>query len=213
MVSDKELLKDFILERDHPCVMSQSIVSSGNYRLQTYKNLGTEATARNLLEDLRTYLDQYDFESNDFFSFIAVFEEPQPMSELEFEQLLWKQLQLAYNLDSSEWDREVSEDPKSSSFSFSLLGNAFYIVGMHPNSSRTARRSPKPIMVFNLHWQFERLRKMGAYNRLRNTIRQRDIRKNGSVNPMLVDFGKSSEAKQYSGRAVGPDWECPFKPK
>ena len=32
----------------------------------------------------------------------------------------------------------------------------------------------------------------------------------GSRNPMLARHGEASEARQYSGRAVDPDWRCPF---
>ena len=32
------------------------------------------------------------------------------------------------------------------------------------------------------------------------------------MNPALKDFGTQSEARQYAGRAVPPDWRCPFHP-
>ena len=32
----------------------------------------------------------------------------------------------------------------------------------------------------------------------------------GLVNPMLAEHGSLSAARQYSGRAVGEDWRCPF---
>jgi FPC/CPF motif-containing protein YcgG len=91
-----------------------------------------------------------------------------------------------------------------------LIGKAFYVVGMHPNSSRIARQSPFPTIVFNLHWQFEKLRQMGSYETVRDRIRERDEELQGSMNPMLSDFGKGSEAKQYSGKKVDDNWKCPF---
>ena len=65
-------------------------------------------------------------------------------------------------------------------------------------------------MVCNLHDQFERLREDGRYAGLRDTILARDVAYSGSANPMLTDHGTSSEARQYSGRAVDPAWSCPF---
>ena len=65
-------------------------------------------------------------------------------------------------------------------------------------------------MVFNLHDQFERLREEGRYEKLRATILDRDVAVAGSLNPMLSRHGETSEARQYSGRDVGNDWECPF---
>ena len=210
---NEDNFKKFIIDEDHPCIMSQTIFSSENYQLHTYNGLGSQTAAKNILEDLKNYLEGYDFSTNEFFSFIAVFEDESHYSEIEFEELLWKQLQNIHNIDHKNWDSTVSKNPKNKSFSFSILGTAFYIVGMHPNSSRNARRSPRPTLVLNLHRQFEKLRQMRVYDRIRDTIRKRDVQKNGSMNPMLVDFGNRSEALQYSGRAVDNNWECPFKPK
>jgi len=92
-----------------------------------------------------------------------------------------------------------------------LHKTSFYIVGMHPNSSRFARKSPYTMIVFNLHAQFEKLRETNRYDRVRDLIRHRDKSYQGFVNPMLSDFGTNSEARQYSGRQVSANWECPFK--
>ncbi|HSP45414.1 MAG TPA: YqcI/YcgG family protein, partial [Chthoniobacterales bacterium] len=64
----------------------------------------------------------------------------------------------------------------------------------------------------NPHEQFERLRADGKWKRMQETIRSRDVELQGSINPMLSDFGEQSEARQYSGRAVEDDWKAPFKP-
>jgi uncharacterized protein len=45
---------------------------------------------------------------------------------------------------------------------------------------------------------------------MRDTIRSRDARLQGSINPMVRDHGESSEARQYSGRAVGAAWRPPL---
>lgn len=201
---------DFILKNDHPCLMAQTVFSMDKIDLHTYREFGSEKTARQILKDLQNYLDQYDFNSKDFYTFMAVFPEEKISDEQEFEKLLWQQLQLIHNADDQEWDPDVSSDPHNENFSFSILGRAFYIVGLHPASSRKARQSPYPTLTFNLHWQFEKLREMGAYDNVRDKIRERDQELQGSINPMLEDFGKNSEARQYSGRKVGEEWKCPF---
>ncbi|WP_282123835.1 guanitoxin biosynthesis heme-dependent pre-guanitoxin N-hydroxylase GntA [Algibacter mikhailovii] len=213
LLSHKERFEKFVIKDDHPCIMSKSVIGSNNYNLNSYEGFGSKAAARQILKDIEKYLKDYDFSNNDFFTFIAVFNNNQNYTEIAFEKLLWKQLQHIHDLDDTIWDETVSNNPKTKTFSFSIKGVAFYVVGMHPNSSRNARRSPYPTLVFNLHWQFEKLREMGVYERIRDTIRKRDKEKNGSINPMVLDFGKKSEAAQYSGREVGLDWECPFKHK
>lgn len=200
----------FVLEEDHPCVMAQSIFELGHVDFHVYDNFPSAETGREILKDIETYLSNYDFESNDFRTFMAVFKDEKLYSEKEFEQKLWEQLQLLHDLDNKNWDHRVSSDPENDNFSFSLGGRAFYMVGMHPNSSRLARKSPYPAIAFNLHWQFEKLREMNVYQNVRDKIRERDKERQGNINPMLEDFGERSEARQYSGRQVKEDWKCPF---
>ena len=76
--------------------------------------------------------------------------------------------------------------------------------GCTPRASRDARRTPTPTLVFNLHEQFEALRASGRFPRMRDKIRERDDQLQGSINPMVADHGETSEARQYSGRQVGP---------
>lgn len=204
----------FIIEQGHPCVMAQTMFRMDKVDMHVYPDFGSEDTAESILNDLQQYLDNYDFETDDFYTFIAVFDIKDPdLSEKQFEELLWRQLQHLHEADDQPWDKQVSNDPADKEFSFSLLNQAFYIVGMHPNSSRRSRRSPYPAMVFNLHWQFQKLRERGVYEQVRNTIRERDKEFDDGINPMLDDFGNRSEARQYSGRQVDDSWECPFHHK
>lgn len=205
--------KQFILEDQHPCIMANTVFSMEDYDLKLYENFGSIKTAEQLVEDIQEYLKSYDFADNKFQSFIAVFPEAEVVSEIEFENLLWRQLQFIHEKDPQPWDHRVSNNPEDDEFSFSIGGRAFYVIGMHPKSSRIARRAPYPTLVFNLHWQFEKLREMGAYHKVRDKIRQRDIDLQGNINPVLEDFGEASEARQYSGRNVKEAWKCPFHSK
>ncbi len=147
-----------------------------------------------------------------FVSFAVAFAAAPALSEQDFEQALWRRLQALHEIDHRRfgWDPVVSSDPHSAHFSMSIGGRAFYVIGLHPASSRPARRFRQPLLLFNLHSQFERLRVDGRYEKLCRVIAQRDIAYAGAANPMLAVHGKSSEARQYSGRQVGADWVCPF---
>lgn len=188
------------IEAQHPCVMSKSIIVNGNLRLHTYSRMSSQMDQRILIEDLRKYVVGFQPESRKFRSFVAVFTQEEGMDEKTFESKLWKLLGSLTEIDDCEWDPSVSSDPEDEFFSFSLLGKTFYIVGLHPNSSRIARRSPQVSIVFNLHAQFEKLRKMGVYQQIRNKIRDNDEEIQANMNPMLDDYGVISEARQYSGR-------------
>lgn len=206
----KAQFEDFIIEKNHPCVMAQTVFSLDKVDFHVYENFGSKNTALKILKDLKQYIADYDFESKEFFSFLAVFKGRKDFTEKQFEELLWSQLNLLHEVDTVEWDNAVSKDPENKDFSFSLGGKAFYMVGLHPNSSRMARQTPYPAIAFNLHWQFEKLREMGTYEVVRDKIRERDIELQGNINPVLEDFGENSEARQYSGRNVGEEWKCPF---
>jgi FPC/CPF motif-containing protein YcgG len=151
--------------------------------------------------------------NSDYTTFVAIFEHPRETDEIQFEDLLWQQLRALHQRDALhfDWDPNVRSDPADPHFSFSFGGQALYVIGMHSNSSREARRFPWPALVFNPHEQFERLRADGKWKRMQETIRGRDLELQGTINPMLSDFGQQSEARQYSGRAVEEDWRAPFK--
>ena len=77
------------------------------------------------------------------------------------------------------YDERVRAHPDDPHFSLSFGGEAFFIVGLHPNASRKARRFEAPALVFNLHDQFEQLRADGRYHKLRDRIVERDLRFSG----------------------------------
>ena len=47
----------------------------------------------------------------------------------------------------------------------------------------------------------------------REAILDRDVKLAGDINPMLARHGTVSEARQYSGRVIEPDWSCPYSRK
>lgn len=204
---------DFARGPGFPCDIARGTVAQGRLTAEVYDDLRCPASAARLLDDLYAFLDAAPERGMAFRSFAAIFRAPGDTDEEGFERLLWGELQRLHDLDHARghaWDPSVASDPASDQFSFSLRGQAFYVIGMHPGASRLARRFSHPVLVFNAHQQFETLRQRGAYATVRDRIRANDVALQGSVNPMLRDHGTSSEAMQYSGRQVGADWTCPF---
>lgn len=205
--------RDFIITQKHPCVMAKSVFAMENYHLKIYDDITSDKITYPILSDIENYLSRYDFTSKNFQSLILCFKNNKFDTELEFENALWNLLQRLHDADDAPWDSNVSKNPNDTNFSFSIKGSAFYIVGMHPKSSRIARQAPHCTVALNLHGQFEKLRTMGRYETVKNKIRQRDKMLQGSINPVLRDFGTDTETKQYSGRNVGEKWKCPFHHK
>ena len=202
----------FVLDPHYTCVGAKSAVNSGSYRLGVYPELGSPAATAGLARDLAAFTRQVDDIDAAFATFVAVFERPQDTDEDSFERALWAQLQGLHDADPVPWDPAVSDDPEDPHFSFSFAGTAFFIVGLHPGSARLSRKFPWPALVFNPHSQFERLREQGKYLRMQEVIRSKELALQGDINPVLDDFGGDSEAKQYSGRMIEPDWHPPFCP-
>lgn len=205
--------KNFILNNHHPCIMAKAIFNMKNYHLKIYDDMLNQKNQKQVINDIKNYINQYDFNGNQFESFIAVFPNNKFANEINFEDAMWNTLQSLHELDEREWDKTVSDNCESSEFSFSLAGKAFYIVGLHPESSRLARQAPYTTLVFNLHHQFDKLREMGTYHSVRDSIRKNDEALQGHINPVLKDYGADTEAKQYSGRKVEENWKCPFHKK
>jgi len=201
--------EDFVRQPHYPCAMAKSVVARDAVEFGTYASLGDPRCAQHLCEDLYRSLANVP---GGQWSFVAMFPEEKVADEKDFEQRLWRHLQCMHDFDVQRhnWDRSVGRDPAEASFSFSIGGRAWYVIGMHPRASRQARRLPMVALVFNPHAQFETLRAGGKYEMLRDQIRNRDLKLQGSVNPMLEDHGVASEARQYSGREVGSSWKCPF---
>jgi uncharacterized protein len=92
-----------------------------------------------------------------------------------------------------------------------LGGHAFFVVGVHPQSSRLARRFPFTGIVFNVFDQFEQLEREGRYARTSALSRKRDRALQGSANPMVVAHGDKWEGIQFSGKSNPETWKCPFR--
>jgi len=211
-----QINQEFIRKVDtteYPCVGAKAAVNTKQYRLGVYDRMGVEESTVALARDLKLYIEDSLGKDCNYMSMIAVFEDKVD-SELDFEKKLWEQLQQLHDADvDAEWDPSVSSDPSDPNFSFSFNGYAFFVVGLHPQASRRARRFGFTAMAFNLHKQFEALRESGVYEKMKQTIRTRENNYDGGINPMLKDHGQGLEAPQYSGREVDESWKCPFLSK
>ena len=212
-VEAENAFREFVLQPEFPCVGAKAAFNSSSYILRTYGELGGPEATAELSTALCDFTQSEIVHSSEYATFVAIFERPRETDELQFENLFWQQLRGLHELDAArfDWDPDVRSDPTDPHFSFSLGGQALYVIGLHANSSREARRLPWPALVFNPHEQFERLRADGKWKRMQETIRARDLELQGTINPMLSDFGEESEARQYSGRAVEENWRAPFK--
>ncbi|MGG5260183.1 guanitoxin biosynthesis heme-dependent pre-guanitoxin N-hydroxylase GntA [Phycicoccus avicenniae] len=208
-------LAAMVAHPEYPCLGARSVFRRSAVTSVVLDDL-TDTTPGGSLDVLGDRLRAFAASADptgDLVSFVACFRGPAPAGERAFETHLWAALRHLHEHDDSPWPGSVADDPVDPHFAFSVGGTPFFVVGLHPDASRIARRAPVPTLVFNLHEQFERMRADGRYARMRDTIRRRDTDLQGSINPMVADHGLSSEALQYSGRQVPAGWTPPFHPR
>ena len=213
--------REFVLGPEFSCLAGKSAIRRGTYRVGAYARLDDADVTAGLARDLYAFTRERREFNSDYTCFAAFFErEGRPTPGVEpdeaegaFERQLWSQLQRLHELDAQfhRWDPSVSSDPANPHFSFSVGGCAFFIVGLHPAASRSSRRFPWPTLVFNAHEQFDHLKASGTFAGLQKQIRAHELSLDGSLNANLADFGAVSEARQYSGRQVDAEWQCPFR--
>jgi len=204
---------DFIRDAGFPCVGAKSAVGRDQLRIVIARDITSAWDDLRIYAALLEFAQAYQQDDRLFQSLAVIFVQDDVVSEEAFERALWSRVQSLADKDAwhgQSYDDRVSSDPDSPHFSLSFGGEAFFVVGLHPRANRPARRFDRPVLVFNLHDQFQRLRAAGRYEPLRSKIIERDLAIAGSVNPMLARHGEVSEARQYSGRVVEQDWSAPF---
>lgn len=176
--------------------MAKAVLQTGHCELCSVDELDGEK----LLPDFYKFISQYRSAPKKLASFIVCLEKE--LSFEEFESKFWRFLsELVYHdRKLHKHDSRVSSDPSSPNFSFSIMEEAFFILAMHPDSPRMARRFSRPLIIFNPHQQFERLREAGIFTAIRDRIRYLDKKLQGHINPMLSNFGEESEIYQYTGK-------------
>lgn len=218
-VACEQQLKDeylaFIADRTFPCIAGKAALAKQQIHCMVAGHMACPADDRNILKFIYGFVDTFRNAGSMYHSAAVIFKGPDIITEKGYETFLWQRLQALSDMDSQQYayDQRVERNPESPEFSFSLKEEAFFIIGMHPASSRLARRFQRPAIVFNPHVQFTQLRQNEKYEPMKMAVRKKDMSTAGSINPMLTDHGSASEAFQYSGQRYESNWQCPLKVK
>lgn len=206
-------LESFINNKEFPCVAARAALERNQMLCLVVDHMACPKDDDTILQFLYNFVDKYRNSETFFHSASIIFKQPELLNDDTFDKLLWQRLQSLADLDAKHYnyDKRVAIDPASENFSFSLKEEAFFVIGLHKASSRPARQFNYPALIFNPHAQFENLRETNRYDKLKNIVRKRDVAYSGSINPMLQDFGTSSEVYQYSGRKYDAGWQCPLR--
>jgi FPC/CPF motif-containing protein YcgG len=213
----KEQFRQYVLSTSFPCLGAKTAFQRKTFCFGLYDILGTKQTAKLLWHHLIEFINhQSSLWANNhmFTTYVACFRTPKDINEEVFETLLWKQLHLLHTEDvenGMKWADNYSDNPIDPNFAFSIGGRAFFIVGLHPNSSRKARQFITPAITFNSSDQFTNLRRLKIMTDMRQVIRNADLHQNGSINPNLIPNDNNSSAFEFSGKLIQPSWTPDFK--
>ncbi|SDN23021.1 guanitoxin biosynthesis heme-dependent pre-guanitoxin N-hydroxylase GntA [Allokutzneria albata] len=206
-------LDRFLHSTEFSCLGARAAFKRGSLTHRHYPVLGGAESARQHHEDLLDYALALPgkLSGTSFLTFVATFDGPGPMDELEFERTLWRHLQLVHDIDSPDHGVQpgASADPTQPNFGFHVGGHAFFVAAMHPGSSRASRRFPRPALAITSNQQFMALGE--KFVSLQERIRAREMANNGSINPSFTHYEYAQPARHFSGRLTEPDWQCPFR--
>ncbi len=200
-----------VTQKNYPCVAAIQSYFRNEYQVGFYGAFGSGNNWRSLRQDLLLFLKRQKETNSKYLSFWAVFE-PELFSESEYEKALWRELSFLTSEEDrgSDWPNAEVSNPNSPNFRFALGSSEFFVVGMHSQSSRLARRWSTPALIFNVFSQFETLKSENKYDSMVTTNRARDVSFQGSANPMVEQHGEQWESIQFSGRNNESSWQCPF---
>ncbi|SEE28189.1 hypothetical protein SAMN05428945_7033 [Streptomyces sp. 2224.1] len=205
-------LERFIQTREFSCLGARAAVKRRALTHRHYRRMGDEASAAENHRDLVEYVEAVRplLSGQSFRTFVATFDEPGTVDERAYEELIWRHLQLMHDLDSQTFglDTGASSDPDRPNFGFHAGGHAFFVVGMHPGSSRASRRFTTSAIAFNSLAQFMFLGE--NFYSMQDAIRRREAKNNGSVNPSFIEYEYEQPARHFSGRFTEEDWKCPY---
>lgn len=212
--NEKTILRDLSLHignKSFPCVMAKAVEKLAGITVSTADELESESSVMRIHQELSAFVDRFRVKEQ-LSSFVLTCDENKYKKFEDFESDFWTFLKSLRDYDQQffEHDARVSSDPGHHEFSFSVKSEAFFILMLHPDSPRLARRFKYPAIVFNPHIQFERMRLKGVFDKVRTLIRNKDKILQGSVNPMLSDFGERSEVFQYVGKVYAADETVPL---
>lgn len=216
-----------LVSDEFPCIGAHAAFHEGTYRLGVYDRLASLESVAGMGRDLRRFVEeQTQFASlreylhegeafGQFTSFVAVFRQPVPASEQEFEDLLWQHLQLLHDHDEPVWDPSRSATPGDPTFAYSFAGRAFFVVGFNPHASELPRRFGYCALAFNAEYQIARLHEEGRFLAFAKAVRRRYERLAGRLNPSVPRDLTSTqdETRVYSGVPHPEDagWRCPLR--
>lgn len=193
--------------------MAKAVAQKGHLEVHETGDLCSPMEIRKVQEKLYHFIDLFRQNPERLSSFILVAHDKSLESFNSFEKEFFHFLKQLHYEDKTLYPHDplVSSNVEDNRFSYSIKSEAFFLVALHPDSPRWSRRFKHPAIVFNPHIQFEKMREKKIFEKIKNIIRAKDKILQGTINPMLNDFGERSEVFQYIGKVYSPEDKIPLE--
>src|SRR5688500_9758515 len=145
--------QNFINDETYPCVAARAALTRDHIPCLVADHMACPKDDLRILHFVYDFVKEYRSANAALYSAAVIFRLPEVTSEEIFDNLLWQRLQSLSHMDARhhDYDKRVNSSPSNADFSFSLGGEAFFIIGLNPSSERRSRKFKYPAMVFNPH--------------------------------------------------------------
>lgn len=205
-------LSRLVGQKFYPCVAAVQSLAKRDYTVVEASAFGSGRERETIRRAILDFIAGWSKTRSTTFTLWITYPEDVVNGEDEFEERMWAELSSLTSIEEREkdWSPKWSQNPEDRRFTLCIGGHAFFVVGLHPHSSREGRKFPYPALIFNVYDQFEDLMEQNAYAPMVQKNRERDLRFSGSVNPMAEQHGDDWETIQFSGKTNPEAWRCPF---
>ena len=144
-------LNDWMASPEFPCIGAKAALRRHQLEILVVPDIRLGSSDALITARLQDFAIRHDTDEKMFVSQAVIFHNDADLSEEEFETHLWQRLVSLHAIDRRDyrWDPKVDSDPQSPHFSLSIGGKGYFVVGLHPNASRVARRFKYPTLIFN----------------------------------------------------------------
>lgn len=191
-----EKFRELVLDPQFVCIGAQAAVKPGHYVFGGYSDMRSSGVAEGVCHDMVRYMREFSFASP-FYTFAACFKHPKIFSEEQGIRNFYTLLSNMHLVDAEHfaWSDAVSSDVQSPDFNFSIGGEGFFVPFLSPFPGHNERQTDLNLVIFNNHKMFESLRSRGAFEPLRDSIRDR---MKPPLHPFLANHGEGLVFPQFA---------------
>ncbi len=148
-----EKISAFVGDQNNSQVDELHFVKNNDYRVGIYGELGRGNHADALAQDILSFAKEQKQESSLDLSFWAVFYDATILSEAEFQEKLWQELNCFANSHQirKAFEIEFKRDSKNN-INFKIGHDTYMITGMHNECPANARRFQYATLVFTKNY-------------------------------------------------------------